>query len=140
RLVAIAVDGSKHSEYAFHWAVKNFLRAETDQLMLIHVRPANQFTYSPILSGEGNVEEVDRKASHELLQKYSSQLPAGQYNVRLVSMSGDAREAIAWKVESAGADVVIVGSHGRGPIRKALLGSVSDHLVKHLKVPVIVSR
>ncbi|KAI9330140.1 hypothetical protein DFJ73DRAFT_859237 [Zopfochytrium polystomum] len=138
RLVAIAVDGSKHSEYAFNWAVKNFVRPDSDQLMLIHARPIVKYSYSPMIS---DVEEFDRKESFDLLHKFAGALPSdNKYNVRLVSMSGDPRETIASKVDSENADVLIVGSHGRGPIRKALLGSVSDHLVKHVKAPVIVSR
>ncbi|KAI9338336.1 hypothetical protein DFJ73DRAFT_847859 [Zopfochytrium polystomum] len=138
RLVAIAVDGSKHSEYAFNWAIKHFVRAESDQLLVIHVRPVVKKTYSPVVS---DVEEFDRKESYDILHKFAGSLPSDKtYNVRLVSTIGDAREAIAGKVESEKADVLIVGSHGRGPIRKALLGSVSDHLVKHVAVPVIVAK
>ena len=36
--------------------------------------------------------------------------------------------------------VVVVGSHGKGAIRKALLGSVSDYLTHHCTRPVLVVR
>ncbi|KAI9327699.1 hypothetical protein DFJ73DRAFT_631981 [Zopfochytrium polystomum] len=147
RLVAIAVDGSKHSEYAFNWAVKHFVRPESDLLLIVHARPVVNLPFRRTPPQTSNstfatdVEEFDRKESHELLHKFAASLPGDKkYKVRLVSTLGDPREAIAAKVESEKADVLIVGSHGRGLVRKALLGSVSDHLVKHAAVPVIVAR
>jgi len=42
--------------------------------------------------------------------------------------------------EEIGATVVVVGSRGHGAIKRALLGSVSDHLVRHAPCPVLVVR
>ena len=42
--------------------------------------------------------------------------------------------------EEVGATVVVVGSRGHGAIKRALLGSVSDHLVRHAPCPVLVVR
>ena len=51
-------------------------------------------------------------------------------------VEGDAGEAIV--AQSAEADLVVVGSHGRSGIRAALLGSVSRHVVDHATCPVVV--
>jgi nucleotide-binding universal stress UspA family protein len=40
--------------------------------------------------------------------------------------------------ESAEADLVVVGSHGRSGLSAALLGSVSRHVVDHATCPVVV--
>jgi len=40
--------------------------------------------------------------------------------------------------ESANADLVVVGSHGRSGLTAALLGSVSRHVVDHATCPVVV--
>ena len=42
--------------------------------------------------------------------------------------------------EELGVDVVVVGSRGRDGLRRALLGSVSDHVVRHAPCPVLVVR
>ena len=51
-------------------------------------------------------------------------------------VEGDAGAALV--SESAGADLVVVGSHGRSGIKAALLGSVSRHVVDRAACPVVV--
>lgn len=34
--------------------------------------------------------------------------------------------------------MIVLGSHGRGPLGRLLLGSVSQHVVRHAPVPVVV--
>jgi nucleotide-binding universal stress UspA family protein len=51
---------------------------------------------------------------------------------------GDAGRVICQLAEDLGADVVVVGSRGHGIIRRALMGSVSSHVVNHSTRPVLV--
>jgi nucleotide-binding universal stress UspA family protein len=53
---------------------------------------------------------------------------------------GDPAEAIIDAAESEGADVIVVGSHGRGALGRALIGSVSDQIVRRAPCPVLVVR
>jgi nucleotide-binding universal stress UspA family protein len=55
-------------------------------------------------------------------------------------MSGRADEEIIVRAEQVGADLVVVGSRGLGGIRRALMGSVSDSVVRHAHCPVLVVR
>jgi nucleotide-binding universal stress UspA family protein len=48
--------------------------------------------------------------------------------------------AICKAAGDCSADVVVVGSRGRGAIRRALLGSVSTHVVNNAPCPVLVVR
>jgi nucleotide-binding universal stress UspA family protein len=60
--------------------------------------------------------------------------------VRSVALTGDPGSEICRLAEEAGADVVVVGARGLGPIRRAILGSVSDYVVRHAPCPVLVVR
>jgi nucleotide-binding universal stress UspA family protein len=53
---------------------------------------------------------------------------------------GDPAESIVDAAQSEGADVIVVGSHGRGALGRALIGSVSDQVVRRAPCPVLVVR
>ena len=53
---------------------------------------------------------------------------------------GDPAESIVEAATAEGADVIVVGSHGRAALGRALIGSVSDQVVRHAPCPVMVVR
>jgi nucleotide-binding universal stress UspA family protein len=53
---------------------------------------------------------------------------------------GDPGVCVSDAAEAEGADVILVGSHGRGPVGRLLLGSVSSYVVAHGRLPVVVVR
>jgi nucleotide-binding universal stress UspA family protein len=53
---------------------------------------------------------------------------------------GDPGSSVIEAAEAEGADVIIVGSHARGPVGRLLLGSVSSHVVLGASRPVVVIR
>ena len=55
-------------------------------------------------------------------------------------LHGRAASAIIDEAHSFGADLVVVGSRGHGPIATLLLGSVSSEIVDHAPCPVLVAR
>ena len=56
----------------------------------------------------------------------------------VVRVAGDPAKAIAAYADELGADLVVLGSRGFGPVTGALAGSVSHALLKRLKRPVVV--
>ncbi len=60
--------------------------------------------------------------------------------VILETRMGDAGAAICQLAAEIDADVVVVGSRGRGAIKRALLGSVSTHVTNNAPCPVVVVR
>jgi len=55
-------------------------------------------------------------------------------------IEGDPGPALCRLAEDVGASALIIGSRGRGGIKRAFLGSVSDYVVRNAPCPVIVSR
>jgi nucleotide-binding universal stress UspA family protein len=51
---------------------------------------------------------------------------------------GDVATTICRVAEELPADVIVVGSHGRTGLKRMLLGSVSEHVVRHSPCPVLV--
>jgi nucleotide-binding universal stress UspA family protein len=55
-------------------------------------------------------------------------------------LRGDAAVAICRLAEDASARAIVIGSRGRGGLKRAVLGSVSDHVVRNAPCPVLVTR
>jgi len=54
--------------------------------------------------------------------------------------TGDARDVINQAAEEVGADLIVMGTHGRRGLSRALLGSVAEYVVRTAKVPVVTVR
>ena len=54
--------------------------------------------------------------------------------------AGDAGPMLVWVAEQLGVDAIVVGSHGKGRLKRLVLGSVSEHVVRHAPGPVLVVR
>lgn len=81
-----------------------------------------------------------RGETDKQLALVSGQLAAPGRHVRTVAVSGRPASAIVALAEHAHADLIIVGSRGRGPLASMLLGSVAAEVVDHAPCPVLVAR
>jgi nucleotide-binding universal stress UspA family protein len=59
--------------------------------------------------------------------------------VRTEVLVGDSGPAICDFAQGVGASVIVIGSRGRGGFKRALLGSVSDYVVRNAPCPVLVT-
>ncbi|KAJ3069774.1 hypothetical protein HDU98_007160, partial [Podochytrium sp. JEL0797] len=122
------------------------VRPDTDQIVLINVRapailPGRFGALKVDFQSEIDaIDAADKQQSHDLLRAYANKLPINKYNIRGVALRGDARDELMWKVEDIGANMLVIGSRGLSGFKKALMGSVSEYLVHHCKVPVVVAR
>lgn len=82
------------------------------------------------------VRALRETAAQELVQR------GGRIGVPVTFLvwHGDPAESIVAAAESEGADLILVGSHGRRGLGRMLLGSVSDHVVRNAPCPVLVAR
>ncbi|KAJ1565339.1 hypothetical protein HK096_003344 [Nowakowskiella sp. JEL0078] len=136
RVIAIAIEDSKHSEYAFNFLVDNIVH-KGDQVVLLNVRPYPEIP-SVVLTGmyvdidwEQKVDEDQRNCSHELLQKFGGQLVKLGISTRAIALRGDPREEIVKKAKELDATLLVIGSRGLGLFKRTMLGSVSDYVVHH---------
>ncbi len=81
------------------------------------------------------VEQDAREALERTVERLGVEAPVEQ-----VARAGEAGPAICHLAEEIGADVIVVGSRGRGAIKRALLGSVSTHITNNAPCPVMVVR
>ena len=85
------------------------------------------------------VDQV-RSSRETAAQDLVSRGRAAGVRVNFLIWDGDPGESIVDAARSEQVDLVVVGSHGRGQVGRFLIGSVSDHVVRHAHCPVLVVR
>ena len=83
-------------------------------------------------------EEADARAAIDAVVAVLPDSWKPQVHARLEA--GDAGPMLVWVAEQEGFDVIVVGSHGKGRLKRLVLGSVSEHVVRHAHCPVLVVR
>ncbi len=103
-----------------------------------------------VLSGSGHAgadmtaEEFDLAvgAAHEsarrVLSEAENRLGLDTVEVRVIA--GEPAAAICGLAEELGARAIVLGTRGRGGLKRALLGSVSDYVVRNAPCTVVVTR
>jgi nucleotide-binding universal stress UspA family protein len=137
--IVVGVDGSQPSYDALHWAVAeaSARRAALDVV--------NAYHYVPVVTPFGPAGVIDPdeldKASHALLDEMVTGAVGGAgREVALELITSAAAPAQALLQVATGADLLVVGSRGRGGLRGLLLGSVSQQCMHHATCPVVVVR
>ncbi len=139
--IVLAFDGSAEAEDALGRAVE-MARDWSAHLTIItvyHQTVPLTFGFSPMPSDVWSVDEG--RASHRILQDAVRKAEAaGLRDVQGVLVKGYPSEEILQCVEREHADLVVMGSRGRTSVGRLLLGSVSDAVVHHARVAVLVVR
>jgi nucleotide-binding universal stress UspA family protein len=140
--ILLATDGSEEAELAASRAVD--LAEKTDsELHVVHVGVVPIFleSYPGTLGYERKLYEVIEEMSRELLRKQSWRVKAAGGTVAGTHLRmGQVDLEIVALAEELGADLIVMGSRGLGGVRRALMGSVSDSVVRHAHCPVLVVR
>jgi nucleotide-binding universal stress UspA family protein len=86
------------------------------------------------------IEFLEADAHNVLSAALSAAKSAGLTADTLLAESGQPHEAIVAAAKSKGADLILMGSHGRSGANAFLLGSVTQKVLAHANVPVVVCR
>lgn len=98
--------------------------------------PAASFSAGVVLSDPVAARRQALETGHEVVMEAAGPLGVGPGAVQvLVGMPGP---AVVEYARSVGAALVIAGTRGLGGAARFMLGSVSDHLVRHAPCPVLV--
>jgi len=133
--IICGVDGSQASRSAAQVAAR---LARTLDLRLVLARATDDRPSFPY--GDARLSELQRRRAiqdaGQLVEGIVAALPRAAPETRLVS--GEPVETLTAMCRDEAADLLIVGSRGRGPLAAALLGSVSARLASSAECPVVV--
>jgi len=121
------------------------LHVASDETQAITYETIQYSSYSPEFVGlPGDVqlardlsaEEIKREHAH--LHAISSKLRSDGIDAQAILIKGDAAKLIIEKANDLGVDMIILGSHGHGLLHKALLGSVSESIIRHSRGNIMI--
>ena len=134
--ILLATDGSPDARRAAQTAVELAERTDSE-LHVVHVGE-----YLPTYFAQTEEEPAElRETARRLLDSESRNVSeAGGAVTGTHLRLGRPAEEIVDLSEELGAGVIVVGSRGQSALRRALMGSVSDSVVRHAPCPVFVIR
>lgn len=142
--ILLAIDGSLCSDTA----VEEVARRPWPEGTLVKVltvletpMPPTPETWAVPLNYFEEVEAALRKQGQSIVNRAIQKLKSNKaLSADAVLAPGSPRPVILDEAESWGADLIVLGSHGYGALKRFLLGSVSQAVVSHAKCSVEVVR
>lgn len=142
RSILVPLDGSPFAEQALPLAAAIAQRTNAIlQLALVH-HPV------PALALAVEAPEIGPRLDEEAHNRERTYLDgvvewlrsSKEVPVTGVILEGPIVEALEEQIEASGTDLVVITTHGRGPLGRAWLGSVADQLMRRLRTPLILVR
>ena len=152
RTILYTTDLSKNSAYAFRYAV-NSAQMHNAKIHILHVIEALPSAAEGLITqfmGEERLRKVRKETEEDLLERIRERLrqfaerelkrdPKTLKKVASIAVVyGNPAAEILRKAEEMDADVVILGTHGKGLIGHAFLGSVSEQVLQRIRKPVYI--
>jgi nucleotide-binding universal stress UspA family protein len=134
--ILLATDGSREADLAATTAA-DLAKSTSSELHVVYV---GQVLPPPLTQTEIETGRLDREDQALLDQQVRKIEEAGAAVAEAHRRSGHEDAEIVALAEDIGAGLIVMGSRGQGGVRRALMGSVSDSVVRHAHCPVLVVR
>jgi nucleotide-binding universal stress UspA family protein len=143
--ILLATDGSPASDAAVQEvALRQWpADAEVEVLTVVHTRlPLVSDPILVLAAGHEALLEEARQKAPEIVEKAASQIRARAPHLRVVTktLEGAPKEVIVEEAERWRADLIVLGAHGYGPVRRFLLGSVAHAVALYAPCSVQIVR
>lgn len=146
--ILVPIDEKEHCVRAFDWYVDNYGQ-EKQEIILLHVYSSLDHVkqYSKDDSQDASELQVDemknilRAANVQasgMLEGFEQKCKHLQIPFKTRIELGSPGDAICKVAKDENVTCIVLGNRGLGAFRRTILGSVSDHVVHHSRVPVLL--
>ncbi|KAK7251762.1 hypothetical protein RIF29_35246 [Crotalaria pallida] len=144
-VMVLAIDEHEHSNYALEWTLDRFFTPYGSdapfKLVLVNAKSSTPVAGTGALGAEflPAVESQLKQLADQITEK-ATQICVNKsvHGVVMEVVEGDARNVLCDAVERHQASLLVLGSHGYGAIKRAVIGSVSDHCVHRARCSVMI--
>jgi nucleotide-binding universal stress UspA family protein len=139
----LAAHGSEGTEFAAHTAIRLANSAECELHLVYVERVPGYPAYAPLSAQhlEWELQEGAERAGLERLWELDRNVRIAGGTVAGAHLRiGEVAEEVVGLAEELKVDLIVVGTRDRSVIRRTLMGSVSDSVVRHAHCPVVVAR
>src|SRR5918993_4547358 len=140
--ILLAAYGSAGTEFAAHTAIRLANSAECELHLVYVERVPGYPAYAPLSAQhlEWELQEDAERAGLEKLWELDRTIRIAGGTVAGAHLRiGVVAEEVVGLAEELKVDLIVVGTRGRSVIGRALMGSVSDSIVRHAPCPVVVA-
>jgi nucleotide-binding universal stress UspA family protein len=144
--ILIATDGSELASKALEHGMTLAKTVNAPVVVVTVTEPWSSFDLArEVRQGSQNpiveFEEIAASASNRILEKASQAAQSRGVTCELLHMKDQhPAEGIVKAATDKGCDLIVMASHGRRGISRALLGSQANEVVTHSKVPTLIVR
>jgi nucleotide-binding universal stress UspA family protein len=143
--ILLATDASKDATRAAQMAsdLANVSDSELHVLHIgnmkdFHVAPGAEQSFSPRTAPLSEVREKAEKRLDEAVKQVEQ--VGGTVTQSHLRVGNPDEEILKFCDEQGGFGLIVMGSRGLGPIKRRLMGSVSESVVRHAQCPVLLAR
>ena len=138
--VMLATDGSPTAELATETAIELAQLLDTE-LVIVSVWSIPYTSVGFVaVPPSAEVAQMSEEQSRKITDAAATRAEAAGVKTRTTVLRGLPVEEICLVAETFGPRFLVVGSHGRGAVKRALFGSVSSGVLHHASCPVLVVR
>lgn len=129
--ILVPIDAGEQSLAVLPW-VERLARTYQSELVLVHVRPESEEPQGAGLPpGQESPDPLTLKIAQD-------RLAAAGRTVRSVTVSGDPARRILEMAGTGGFDLLAMATHGRSGLRRWILGSIAEKILRASPIPMLV--
>ena len=145
--ILVCLDGSKLAEQIIPYAVEQALHF-SNQLVLLRIT-SGPFIVSPPIPGIPGVPveipmmekkcQLEQDTATSYLETIASKLFEEKgLHAEYEAFPGVAGETIISYANDNGVELIAIATHGHGGLRRAVFGSVTDYVLRHSRIPMLI--
>ncbi|KJR49229.1 UspA domain protein [Desulfosporosinus sp. I2] len=136
--IMVPTDASEYSRRAFLTALELARKFQAEVVLLfVTYTPEAYWGYNPAYTIEISQEQIEETGEQTLMATLEG-IEVGDVPLKKKKIQGHPSTVILEEISNENIDLVVMGSHGYGPIAGAVLGSVSQRVLRKSTCPVLI--